>query len=154
MPDELVCIGRFPSAIEAQLAKARLELEGIPTFVSHELSMGRVELKVPASAVDQALAILEGEPESAPTAGGPAAYKRSPHEEQEVRCLICQSSLVEVEEYWFPVRFLRALLISIIPLPRELFESRKRRCGVCGHRWKAPREIRRPTGGRTPTRPV
>ena len=153
MPDELVCIARFPSAIEAQLAKARLELEGIPTFVSHGLSMGRVELKVPASAVDRAVSILEGEPEPTPTAGGPAAYKRSPYEEQELRCLICQSSLVEVEEPWFLLKFLSKLLISIIPLPRELFESRKRRCGVCGHRWKEPREVRRTASGRTPTGP-
>jgi hypothetical protein len=132
MSSELVCIARFAYAIEAELARARLEVEGIPAFVHNDL--GQIELRVPDAAADKALAILDRAPTSVPTAGGPSSYRA-----EEARCMICQSSFVEVQDYWLPVRLLRAFVLSILPLPARLFESQKRRCGVCGHSWTQSR---------------
>ena len=55
------------------------------------------------------------------------------------RCLICQSSLVEVSRARRSplLRMLRAVLLQIVPLPPGWLESRRRVCGVCKHEWKA-----------------
>jgi hypothetical protein len=134
--EPLVALGRFSSSIEAQLAKARLELAGIPSVVSNELSMGEVELRVARSAVKDALAILEGGHD---TGAVPADESQGV---DEARCMICRASFLVAEEGPILWRLLRSLVLQIVPLPREWFESRRVRCGVCGYRWKQERTER------------
>jgi len=137
---------------------------------------GIVSLQVPKEHVAEARALLEGgfedEARSAPTgpadgqpvpdglAGseglpgpqGPAEPDTSSpwnwgaQTEPEVRCLVCQSSLVEVADFPLPVRIVRAIVLRIVPLPGSWFESRRRRCGVCHFEW-----THKP--GETPDRP-
>ena len=134
---ELVSIARFTSPIPAQLARARLELAGIPAVLQGEASGLLIDLRVLRAYADEALELLTSQPEAepVPTEGGPEALEWGPDTEVE-RCLICQSSFVEVKEPSLPLRMLRGLLRTLLPLPDSLFRSRQRRCGVCGHQWR------------------
>ncbi|MFQ5513248.1 MAG: hypothetical protein ACE5FG_02330 [Myxococcota bacterium] len=143
MAGDRVTIGRFTSAIEAELARTRLRVEGIPAFLERDHSTGEVELSVPSVAAHDALAILSAPADEAPpTAGGPSMEGRRLPDGEE-RCLICQSSYVQLQPPAWPWRLLRSLLRTVLPLPANLFS--KRRCGVCGHRW---------TGSETPGAPA
>ena len=70
-----------------------------------------------------------------PAPQGPASALEQNEAELE-RCLVCQSSLVEVKEPPLLLRVLRAIVLQILPLPPEWLESRRRVCGVCKHEWK------------------
>jgi hypothetical protein len=131
---EPVSIARFSSAIDAELARGRLEAEGIYATIANAVVEGRVEVQVPEEQVELALAILQAPEVQAPTSGGPTGL-RSESQVDEPRCLICQSSFVEVDDWPLLLRIIRAILLQALPLPREWFESRRRRCGVCGARW-------------------
>ena len=134
--DELVTIARYSTAIEANIARSRLEVEGIQAHVASEFSMLR-GLDSPASIE---LQVARAEAERAADILGQRRPRRSIQawgvEETAERCLVCQSSFVEAEPPVLPLRVLRALLSIALPIPESAFASRRRVCGVCGHRWR------------------
>ena len=133
MSGGLVMIARFASGVDAELAKGRLHVENIPAVVSTEANSGVVQLLVPEAAAETAVQILQAPVDD------PAHAEERLHwatEPDELRCMICQSSFVEVNKAPLLLRLLRGIVLSIVPLPSEWFESRARRCGVCGYRWK------------------
>ena len=130
MQRAVVLIERYDSRSEAEAAHVRLAAAGIECQLSHELEGGSrpkvvVALRVPLGEEDRARRVLAGWGD-APV--GPLT--------EELRCLICQSSLVEVVQYGLPVRLAILLLLQAVPLPRAWFEPRGRRCAVCGHEWR------------------
>lgn len=72
--DDLVTISKFPSAVDAEIAKSRLESEGILSFLGNEIAsgmmpylssgLGGVSLQVALHDVERAKEILSipGEP--------------------------------------------------------------------------------------------
>jgi hypothetical protein len=84
--DELVRVLSTPSAIEGQLAKGRLEAEGIPVLLKGEgegpYRMGPAQLFVPSSFEAQARLILETvESTEPPDEAWEDANKGSPDED-------------------------------------------------------------------------
>ena len=150
MSDRLVTIARFSSPIEAQLAKARLEAEGVSCHLANEAhaqmngGLGGVQLQV-AEEIAQSASEMLGNVDS--EAGSFSALEAQ--ESELLRCLVCQSSLIEAKRSPLLIRILRGILLQIVPLPSEWFESRRRRCGVCGHEWK-PEAPPRPGPGPGP----
>jgi hypothetical protein len=145
MPNRLVTVATFAVAADAQIARQRLEAEGIPVVLrnegdAHALGgLAGVLLQVPEEMSRAASELLRPE-------GSEAGHERTPkrpasaleqNEAELERCLICQSSLVEVREPAPPLRLLRAVFLQIVPLPPGWLESRRRVCGVCKHEWKA-----------------
>ncbi len=130
--EPLVALARFASPVDAQLAKARLEIAGIHSIVRNEASIGEVELRVASSAVDDAIAVLGG-------TRAARALRSSRAPEETARCLICRSSFLIPEEGSVLLRVFRTLIRSVLPLPSAWFDRRRLRCGVCGHRWKEER---------------
>ena len=134
---ELVTIARFSTAVEANLARTRLEAAGIRAWVANELSvltgMGAddaIELQVVSTDTSRARQELEGRaPEEKVFTWGTEA-------EPVERCLVCQSSFVEPEQPQILVRIFLAVLSNLLPLPNSLFASKRRVCGVCGYRWR------------------
>jgi len=130
--EPFVALARFPSSVEAHLAKSRLELEGIPSILSNEFSTGEVELRVASSTVHEAVAILGG-------ARSSQALRAYDPPADAPRCLICRSSFLMPEEGPVLWRLFRTIILALLPLPDEWFDRRRVRCGVCGHRWKQER---------------
>ena len=130
-----ITIARYPTPVEANLARGRLEVEGIRATLANELSVlsgfggESIELQVGRTDVERASAILKQRPES--TSADDWA-SQDPVE----RCLVCQSSFVETQSLPLPLRLLRALVGAALPLPDGVFASRGRVCGVCGYRWR------------------
>jgi len=72
-PDELVTVATFQTPVEAELAKERLELEGITAFLKNEMAvgvmpylgsaLGGIELQVPERDAAAAREILEPPPQ-------------------------------------------------------------------------------------------
>ena len=132
-----ITIARYPTPVEANLARGRLEVEGIRATLANELSVlsgfggaESIELQVAPIDVERASAILRERPESTPEDDW---ARQDPVE----RCLVCQSSFVEVESLPLPLRLLRSLIGAALPLPDGVFASRRRVCGVCGYHWRA-----------------
>jgi len=125
-------IARFDSLTKAERAHAKLTSAGIEAELRNEFAAGadvargalEVQLLVPESDAERAMRLLGGWSADAASA------------EVVERCLVCQSSLVEVRSHALPLRIGIALLLQALPLPRAWFESRGRRCGVCGHEWR------------------
>ena len=140
MSDRLVTIARFSTPIEAQLARARLEAEGIPCYLANEAhaqmngGLGGVQLQVAEGNAQSASEALRQDDSA--TGGLSALEANEANEAELLRCIVCQSSLIEAKQPPLLVRILRGLLLQIVPLPPEWFESGRRRCGVCGHEWK------------------
>ena len=145
MPNRLVTVATFATALDAQLARQQLEGEGIYAVLrnegdAHALGgLAGVLLQVPEEMSRAASELLR-------RAGGEAGRKPAPQrsasameqtEAELERCLVCQSSLVEVKQPPLLLRLLRAIVLQILPLPPEWLESRRRVCGVCKHEWKA-----------------
>jgi len=122
-------IARFASRNDAEQAHTQLIAAGIESQLHHELAAGsadalEITLRVPQADAERASQLLGGW--SSLVYGSSAIG----------RCLICQSSLVEVQAHSLPVRIGIALLLQAFPMPRAWFEPRGRRCGVCGHEWR------------------
>jgi len=133
---DLVTVASYTSVTEAQLAKTRLEAEGIPSFLHNDDftggGLGDVHLRVVADLAERAHDVLVPPRRGAPV----AAQEPAPAEELE-RCIICQAGLVERPDASLAVRLLRTIVLQVVPIPEEWLVSKARRCGVCGHRWKA-----------------
>jgi hypothetical protein len=132
---ELVTVASYTSVTEAQLAKTRLEAEGIPSFLQNDdftgVGLGDVRVRVTADLAQRAHDVL------APPRGGAAAASEPDRAEEPERCLICQAGFVERPDASLAIRLLRAIVLQVVPIPEEWLVSKARRCGVCGHRWKA-----------------
>ena len=70
MANELVTVAKFIDPVEADMARLKLEGEGIESFIQGENiirwvspMIGAVELKVKSSDADRALKILAGQPD-------------------------------------------------------------------------------------------
>jgi hypothetical protein len=138
MADPHITIAIFPTSVEAELARSKLDLEGIASRLNSDGHLGAVRLLVRQSQATTASDLLgQSAREHADSLESVSALEA--HEAEATRCLICGSSLVSVAESSFPLRILKAVLLQIIPLPSEWFESRSRKCGVCGHEWKEER---------------
>jgi hypothetical protein len=128
----LATIARFESRADAEQAHAQLTAAAIDSHLHYELPSQAgadpgalvIALRVPDLEAERAAHVLGGWGSAASGPGAPT------------RCLICQSSFVEVRPHSLPVRIGLALLLQAVPLPSAWFEPRGRRCGVCGHEWR------------------
>ena len=138
MSNRLITIARFPNPAEADLARSRLEVEGIPSFIANQHTHGLVlapaetELQVPAEVAEQAVELL-----TTPTQTAMMGAQRGIDAEVDaVRCLICQSSAVIPESGNLGLRLLRFVLAQFIPFIEREPRRKQLRCEICGHRWK------------------
>ena len=91
MHDRFVTVARFSLAIDAQLARARLEAEGVPCHLSNEASAqldgaGSVDLQVPTEHARAASELLAG-------LGLERRAGVAESDAEAPRCLVCRSSL-------------------------------------------------------------
>ncbi len=140
MTDRLVTVVRYSRPIDAQLAKAQLEVRGIPSHLRNEASASiagatGVDLQVPEEYAEAAAELLDrrGRRHRAD-----AARAAAEAEAELERCLICRSTLAEPSAGSLLLRILRGILLQLVPLPPQWLEGRKR-CSTCGHEWIAER---------------
>jgi hypothetical protein len=128
--DRFVTVNSYMDAVQAHMAKAKLEAEGVTAVIANENivgmnwmlsnAVGGVEVQVPSSQAKRARRIL-------------AAVEGGEHkiEEAEVTCPECQSSdCKEIKTTW-RVAFLSFFLFHIpLPFSRGEYECRK-----CGNIW-------------------
>ena len=136
MTARLTQIASFSSGIPAQLARARLEAAGIPSFLTNEfgsIAGGGVGLQVSESDADRARELLTAP--QRPATSSPA----KPSEDAEVdRCIMCRSTDIESVDWALPLRVLRSLLLMVVPLPAEWLTGSRTRCGNCGFERATP----------------
>jgi len=137
---KLVTIATFTSPWEAHIAKGRLEVDDIPTFIAHEHhisaawflsnALGGVKLQVPEAYADAAQEIMkshiDGEYEE--------ALKQEFVDLEQNICPRCKS-----KEY--KSRFSYGMLLLVIltlGLSSVIFSVRKEIhiCKICGKKWK------------------
>jgi hypothetical protein len=133
MPEQLVIVGRYSTACEANLVKAELEAFDVDAVLADDNTVntnwlwsnaiGGVKVRVPESEIDEALRIMElaaGDPADAP--------------ESAIVCPACGSSK---SHYWLDKRgsFLTWLLLGLPVLPA----FSRRVCDDCGVKWKSVR---------------
>lgn len=119
-----VTVGWYLHPIEAEIARGRLESEGIPAFLhsnnhSHlewplTLALGGIRLQVPPGAAQEAIEILQ-------------SVEPLPDEESELTCPFCRSMDTKKEETSWEIAFLVLHFLNI-PLP---FKRGQRRCKAC-----------------------
>jgi len=147
-----VTIATFSTPWEAQLARARLEAEGIDAWVSDENlarlgfsnAIGGVRLQVREEEAKVAAELLQRE------ARLPEIYLVTEEEARLPRCPECNSDRLNLE------RWSRLLLVgSLLLLRFPLLVPRKRwRCRSCGGMWKEEELKGSPTVARAPLEPV
>jgi hypothetical protein len=103
MSEQYVVVATFSLPVEAQVACARLRDEGIPAQLTGDIASsafaglagvgGRIELHVPASHYDQALAILEDVLEEQEARADPNRRRRREYEEDLWVCSLCGEAL-------------------------------------------------------------
>jgi hypothetical protein len=133
MLGKLITIASFSQVIDTQLAKRKLESEGIECFIvdEHVFSIdwlypnvvGDVKLQVNEANVGRAIEILQQ------TDSMEDVFS----ENDEPHCPNCNSSDVYYERFSQRLAFASWLLL-IIPFP---FLKRKWKCRKCGYHWKA-----------------
>jgi tetratricopeptide (TPR) repeat protein len=131
----LVTIATFSYPTEAYLSKAKLEAEGIWSFVAdaetvtanwlYSNVIGGVKLQVKKEDVEKAIEHLKG-------TEAIEGDEEELEEEDEVRCPQCGSIKTSYERYRMRLVFLSWLLLSF-PIP---FLKRQWKCEACGHSWK------------------
>lgn len=124
-----VTVGWFLHPLEAEIARGRLESEGVPAFLhsNHHsnldwpitLALGGIRLQVPPGAAHEAVKILQ------------SVEPLPDSEEEEMACPECGSrDTVKAELSW------RIAILAVhflyIPLP---FRRGRRRCRACGKKW-------------------
>jgi putative signal transducing protein len=143
-----VTIATFSTPWEAQLARARLEAEGIDAWISDENlarlgfsnAIGGVRLQVREEEAKVAAELLQRE------ARLPEIYLVTEEEARLPRCPECNSDRLNLE------RWSRLLLVgSLLLLRFPILVPRKRwRCRSCGGMWKEEELRGRPTVARAP----
>ena len=139
MSEELLTIATFSMAIEADLARAKLESEGIECFLADEhtvtvnwlysQAVGGVKLQVREANAQKAMEILRG---SSNMTEGAEEREAEETEYGKPRCPRCDSPDVHYEKFSRRLAFTSLLVLSF-PLP---FLKRKWKCENCGHQWK------------------
>lgn len=123
-----VTVGWYLHPIEAEIARGRLESEGIPAFLhsnNHSqldwpiaLALGGIKLQVPSGAAKNATEILQ-------------SVVPLPDSEEEKACLVCGSLDTQTEETSWQIAILIVHFLHI-PLP---FRRGQRRCRECDKKW-------------------
>lgn len=123
-----VTIGWYLHPLEAEIARGRLEAEGIPAFLhsaGHStvnwpitLAIGGIRLQVPPSAVEEARQVLE---EAAPLDPEPG----------DTACPKCGSQRIESLRVTWKMSMFSSHIFGI-PLP---FSQSSVRCASCGNVW-------------------
>ena len=123
-----VTVGWYLHPIEAEIARGRLESEGIPAFLhsnNHSnldwpltLALGGIKLQVPPGAAQEATEILQ-------------SVEPLPDEEEEIACPNCGSLDTKKEETSWEIAILVVHFLNI-PLP---FRRGQRRCNECDKKW-------------------
>ncbi len=136
----LVTVAAYTNAIEAQIARGRLEAEEIPVFIANEnyvwanwtmsQALGGVQLQVPEQYAQAAQAVLES------INGGDYQTELEDHSPSEEKlCPGCSSKATQVDGLRRWALFLNLLQIFpglFIPFTRHLW-----RCDSCGKLWIA-----------------
>lgn len=132
MNENLVTIGKYSTPYEANMVKSQLESAGIPVFIADEFTIGMnwlysnalggVKVQVPESLALEAQELLASEVETQTT-----------HDLAMATCLQCGS---QNTGDFLDKRsgFLTILTWVLLGLPL-LFQSKKKKCCDCGHRW-------------------
>lgn len=130
---DIVTVATYTDAVQAYLARGRLDVEGIPATVAHEHhiwanwmlsnALGGVKIQVPTSFRECALEILgrhdRGE------------YALPTPETDRQHCPNCESILIEEDKAAWKIAFL-GLFLFHVPLP---FKRGRYKCKMCTHRW-------------------
>lgn len=121
-------VGWYLHPIEAEIARGRLEIEGIPAFLhsnNHSqmdwpitLALGGIGLQVPSCAAGKALEILQ-------------SVVPLPDSDEELACPSCGSRDAKPEETSWEIAFLVVHFFHL-PLP---FRRGGQRCRVCDRKW-------------------
>lgn len=136
MSRALVTIATYPDLDAAHSAQTALEREGIRCYLEKLGGTAGVGLQVPEEAATRAGELLaQTDQGQAAAASSTSALEQSEAEIE--RCLVCQTSLVSVKKRSLLFRIVTGILLQIVPLPSEWFESKQRHCEVCGHDWRA-----------------
>ena len=135
----LVTAGSYLDALEAHLARSKLEREGIRAYLADEnivnldwfytQAVGGVKVQVEAHDVARAREVLRAKPEET---GAPRAIEG-------YTCPACGSEDVRLNLFGLRLSFF-FLWLCALPLP-----FRPLRCGACRHAWKPRRRGRAPT---------
>ena len=133
MREQPVTIARFGTSIEAERAGALLEEAGISVELARDAYGGTspIDLRVSGDQADAARNLLDG-----PVRADPQRAPRDPAAVESERCLICRSTALHANQAPLLLRILRGLVLQVLPLPAEWFESGRRSCEVCGHEWR------------------
>jgi len=141
MTDKLITIASFSEPFQAELAKIKLNTEGIKCFLASESFVatywllssaeGGVKLQVKEFDAKRALEILENK--NRPDIEEGAA--RLTPEPINPLCPQCHSEDVEYEKFSKKLAFLSILFLRF-PLP---LLKKSYKCNNCGHTWKQKR---------------
>jgi hypothetical protein len=134
--ERLVTVETFTTPWEAQIARARLESEGIHSVIADEnfvrlywalsSALGGVKLQVRAEDVSQAAELLKNR---API---PEIYLVTEEDAAQPRCPGCRSDNLDFER-WSRLGFFSSWVILGVPLP---IPRRRWICRNCGADWK------------------
>jgi hypothetical protein len=139
MTDKLITIANFVEPFQANLARVKLESEGIKCFLAGEnfvatywLLSGAdrgIKLQVRESEAERALEILSPEERAGVQETSGVSV---PSEAADLRCPKCSSENIEYEKFSRKAFFLGILFLRF-PLA---FPKRSNKCRDCGHVWK------------------
>ncbi len=134
MTDDIVTIATFSYPMEAEIARGKLESEGIWAFVADDYmvtmnwlysnAVGGVKLQVRESDTENALQILNQ--------SSPISEEPFDEEYDQPTCPRCMSHSTQYQIFESRLVFLSWLLLTF-PLP---FVKRKWKCMECGFSWK------------------
>jgi len=144
MVEKLVTIATFSEPMEAHLCQAKLEAEGVESYIADEHTIGTnwfytnivggVKLQVRSSDVENAARIIQ---KKTPDIDADfQEFEPEPDEEKkkpECLCPQCKSTDVYFERFSRRFAFLSILFLRF-PLP--VFRK-KWKCNDCGYEWKA-----------------
>jgi hypothetical protein len=139
MTDKLITIANFIEPFQADLARVKLESEGIKCFLAGENFVATywllsnadrgIKLQVKESEARRALEILS--PKERAGVGETSAVS-VPFKAADLRCPKCSSGNIKYEKFSRKVFFLGILFLRF-PLA---FPKRSNKCRDCGHVWK------------------
>jgi DNA-directed RNA polymerase subunit M/transcription elongation factor TFIIS len=139
MTDKLITIANFIEPFQADLARAKLESEGIKCFLAGENFVATywllsnadrgIKLQVRESEAEKALEVLS--PEEGAGVQEPSGASAA-SEAADLRCPKCSSENIGYEEFSRKAFFLGILFLRF-PLA---FPKRSTKCRECGHVWK------------------
>jgi hypothetical protein len=134
--EKIITIATFNQPEEAQLSQAKLESEGIPSFVAdsnfvsanrfYSIAAGGVKLQVRESDAEIALSILNLEQAQL------SSMIKNETEITDEKCPNCRSTDIQYDTFSLRHIFISILLLGF-PL---LFFKRNWKCRDCGHEWK------------------